>query len=122
VVLPVHTALPLAADGRVRLLAVGSPRRVASAPMVPTFAEAGVPGVEVDLWYGLLGPAGLLGDLVRRLNEGLRDWVNSPATAEALRAQGMVPAHGTPEQFAALIARDLERWARVVREARISAE
>ena len=121
-VLPVHTALPLAADGRIRMLAVGSPRRVASAPDVPTFSEAGVPGVEVDLWYGLLGPAGLPADYVRRLNDGLGDWVTSAATVEALRVQGMSPARATPEEFGALIARDLTRWARVVRDARISAE
>ncbi len=121
-VLPVHTALPLAADGRIRMLAVGSARRLASAPAVPTFAEAGMPDVEVDLWYGLLGPAGMPADLVRRLDEGLGAWVTNAATAEALRVQGMSPAHGTPDAFAALIARDLARWARVVREARISAE
>lgn len=121
-VLPVHTALPLAADGRVRMLAVGSAQRLPTLPGVPTFAEAGVQGAEVDLWYGLLGPAGLPQGIVTRLNEALAGWLATPATAEALRLQGMVPAHAPPAAFAGLIARDLERWARVVREARISAE
>jgi tripartite-type tricarboxylate transporter receptor subunit TctC len=121
-VMPVHTALPLAADGRIRMLAVGAARRVEAAPEVPTFAEAGVPGVEVDLWYGLLGPAGLPPAFVRRVNADLRDWLALPATREALRTQGMTPEGSTPEAFGALIARDLERWARVVRDARISAD
>lgn len=120
--LPIHTALPLAADGRIRPLALGSDRRAASAPDLPTLAEAGYPGVVADLWYGLLGPAGLPAPLVARLNGILNAWVTDPTTAEALRAQGMVPTPDTPAAFGALIARDATRWARVVREARISAE
>ena len=121
-VLPVHTALPLATDGRIRLLAVGSPARVPAAPDTPTFAEAGLPGVEVDLWYGLLGPAGLPPDLVQRLNAILNAWLAQPATREAFAAQGMTPSGGPPAAFAALIARDLRRWAAVIRDARISAD
>ena len=95
-VLPVHTALPLAADGRARLLAVGSPRRSAAAPAVPTMAEAGFAGAEVDLWYGLLGPAGLPPALVARLGGVLGDWLRLAPTAEALRAQGMSPVGEHP--------------------------
>jgi tripartite-type tricarboxylate transporter receptor subunit TctC len=121
-VLPVHTALPLAADGRIRLLAVGSPRRSPAAPAVPTMAESGFPGAEVDLWYGLLGPAGLPAPLIARLNTLLNDWLRQPATAEALKAQGMAPVGGTPAEFAAVIAHDLARWAEVIRRANISAD
>lgn len=120
--LPVHTALPLAADGRIRMLALGSEARAASTPKLPTLAEAGFPGVVADLWYGLLGPAGLPAPLVERLNAILNAWVTDAAMAEALRAQGMVPTPDTPAAFAALIARDAERWAQVVRETRISVE
>jgi tripartite-type tricarboxylate transporter receptor subunit TctC len=121
-VLPLHTALPLAADGRIRLLAVGSRQRSAVAPQVPTIAEAGFPGAEVDLWYGLLGPAGLPAPLVARLNAALQDWLLLPATRDQLQAQGMMPAGGTPDAFGALIRRDLERWAGVIRQAGISAD
>jgi tripartite-type tricarboxylate transporter receptor subunit TctC len=121
-VLPVHTALPLAADGRIRVLAVGSPRRSPAAPAVPTMAEAGFPGAEVDLWFGLLGPAGLASALVARLNAVLAGWLAQPATAETLRVQGMAPVGGSAEDFAAVLARDLARWARVIREAGISAD
>lgn len=121
-VLPVHSALPLAADGRIRLLAVGSPARSPAAPAVPTMAEAGFPGAEVDLWYGLLAPAGLPPAPVALLNAMLNQWLVLPATREALRAQGMTPAGGPPEAFAALVARDAARWARVIEQAKISAE
>jgi tripartite-type tricarboxylate transporter receptor subunit TctC len=121
-VLPVHTALPLAAAGQVRPLTVGSPARSAAMPAVPTMAEAGFLGAEVDLWYGLLGPAGLPQVLVARFNGELNDWLRLPATAEQLRAQGMQPVGGTPDAFAALIVRDLGRWAGVIRQAGISAD
>jgi tripartite-type tricarboxylate transporter receptor subunit TctC len=121
-VLPVHTALPLAAEGRIRLLAVGSPRRSAAAPEVPTMVEAGFAGAEVDLWYGLLAPAGLAAPLARRLNDAVNDWLALPATREQLRAQGMQPAGGSPAAFAALVAEDTARWARVIEQARIAAE
>jgi tripartite-type tricarboxylate transporter receptor subunit TctC len=121
-VLPLHTALPLAADGRIRLLAIGSPRRSPAAPAVPTMAESGLPGAEVDLWYGLLGPAGLPAPILARLNGLLNDWLRQPDTAAALEAQGMAPVGGSPAAFAEVIARDLARWAAVIRRANISAD
>lgn len=121
-VLPIHTALPLAQDNRIRMLAVGSAQRLAAAPQVPTFAEAGFPGAEVDLWYGLLGPAGLPAAQVTRLNAALNEWLTLPATGEQLRAQGRVPVGGPPDAFARLILSDLQRWARVIRTANIRAE
>jgi tripartite-type tricarboxylate transporter receptor subunit TctC len=121
-VLPLHTALPLAEAKQVRLLAIGSPARAAAAPGVPTMAEAGFPGVEVDLWYGLLGPAGLPPQLVVRLNDAVRTWAALPATQDQLRAQGMQPVGDSPEEFAATIAADLARWAGIIRAAGISAE
>jgi tripartite-type tricarboxylate transporter receptor subunit TctC len=121
-VLPVHTALPLAERGQLRMLAVGSPQRIAAAPQLPTFAEAGFAGAEVDLWYGLLGPAGLPEALRARLFGILSAWVRREDTRAQLAAQGMVPVGAEPAGFARLIAADAERWARVVRTANISAE
>ena len=118
--LPIHTALPL--EGRVKLLAVGSPARVAAAPALPTFAEAGFGGAEVDLWYGLLGPAGLPAALAERLRAVLAEWVARPEAAAALAAQGMVPVGAGGAPFAHLIAADQARWTRVIRAANISAE
>lgn len=120
--LPVHTALPLAEAGQVRLLAVGGAARAAAAPAVPSMAEAGFPRVAVDLWYGLLGPAGLPPALVLRLNALLGAWLAQPGTQDQLRAQGLQPVGGPAADFAAVIAADLARWAGVIRAAGISAE
>ncbi|MFC7738088.1 Bug family tripartite tricarboxylate transporter substrate binding protein [Roseomonas sp. GCM10028921] len=120
-VLPVHTALPLVQAGQIRMLAVAGERRAASAPDVPTLLEAGFPGVQADLWYGLLGPTGLPAPLVRRLNAELNAWLAEASTREALSAQGMIPSPTTPEAFSELIGQDYARWAAVIRDAKITA-
>ncbi len=121
-VLPVHTALPLAAANHVRPLAVGSPQRSAAVPDVPTMAEAGFPGAEVDLWYGLLAPAGLPDAAREALRTALDEWLRLPATKEQLNAQGMVTVGGRSEDFASVIAADRDRWASIVRRAGLSAD
>ncbi len=121
-VLPVHTAIPLATANHVRLLAVGSPQRSAAVPDVPTMAEAGFPGAEVDLWYGLLGPAGLPDAAREALRAALDEWLRLPATKEQLNAQGMTTVGGGSDEFASVIASDRDRWASVVRRAGLSAD
>ena len=76
---PTHVALPLAADKQIRILGVASAERVAAAPDVPTFAEQGVPGFEVDIWFGLLAPAGTPADVVMRYNDVINGFLRSPA-------------------------------------------
>lgn len=121
--LPLHTAMPLAAEGRIRMLAIGSPARSPAAPTLPTMAEAGFPGVRVGLWYGLFAPAGLPAALTERLNDALRGWLTEAGTADRLRALGMMPAADTAAPgFAALVARDADRWAMVIETARITAD
>ena len=88
---------------------------------MPTLAEAGVPGVQADLRYGLLGPAGLSNGLVQRMIADLNAWLAEPATIGALEAQGMVPAPATSETFGELVQRDHARWAAVIRQAGITA-
>lgn len=121
-VLPVHTAIPLAQGGQVRMLSVGSPRRSPAVPDVPTMAEAGFPGAEVDLWYGLLAPAGLPAAMREQLRAALDEWLRLPATAEQLRAQGMFTVGGSSEDFAAVIAADKDRWASIIQRAGLSAD
>jgi tripartite-type tricarboxylate transporter receptor subunit TctC len=121
-VLPVHTAIPLAAAGHVRLLSVGSPQRSAAVPDVPTMAEAGFPGAEVDLWYGLLGPANLPAAIREALRSALDGWLRLSVTKEQLQAQGMTTVGGSSEDFAALIASDGDRWASIIRRAGLSAD
>ena len=120
--LPVHTALPLAQDKQIRILAVGSNARSPVAPDVPTLAEQGVTGFEVDLWYGLLAPAGTPKDIIGRYNAVVNEILAAADVKEQFAKQGLVPVGGTPQQLADLIAKDLPRWAKVVRDAGITPE
>jgi len=118
--LPLHTALPLAGDKQIRLLAVGSGKRSAMAPDVQTLAEQGVSGFDVDLWFGLLAPAGSSPEIVVRYNKVLNEILAQTSIRDALAMQGMEVRGGSSDQLAELIARDLPRWLRVVRDAGIA--
>jgi len=120
--LPVHVALPLVKAGKLNMLASGGAQRAPATPEVPSLAESGVKDIDVDIWYALLGPAGLPGDVVQLLNRELAEILRDPETRAGLLKQGLSPATGTPAELAKLIEADLERWGRVVREARISAD
>jgi tripartite-type tricarboxylate transporter receptor subunit TctC len=120
--IPLHTVLPLAKDNQLRLLAIGSPKRSPLAPDVPTLTEAGVTGFEVDLWYGLLAPAGMPQDLIGRYNRVVNEILSTAKVREGLEKQGLIPRGGTPEQLAQLIASDHVRWAKVIKDAGITAE
>jgi tripartite-type tricarboxylate transporter receptor subunit TctC len=120
--LPVHTALPLAASGQIRILAVGSEQRAHQAPDVPTLAELGVAGFDVDLWYAVLAPAGTPPDVVARYNAAFNEILAEPNVRTSLDRQGLVAQGGPPQRLAALIAKDRARWAKVVKDAAISAE
>ncbi len=120
--LPVHVVLPLVKAGKLNMLASGGAQRAPATPEVPSLAESGVKDIDVDIWYALLGPAGLPGDVVQLLNRELAEILRDPETRAGLLKQGLSPATGTPAELAKLIAADLERWGRVVREARISAD
>jgi len=119
---PTHVALPLAADRAIRILGVASPERVAAAPNVPTLAEQGVTGFDVDIWFGLLAPAGTPADVIARTNAVINEFLRSPAIEGALAKQGLITAGGTPDTLAQLIAHDMAKWQRLIREAGITAE
>jgi tripartite-type tricarboxylate transporter receptor subunit TctC len=120
--MPVHTALPFARNNQIKVLAIGGAKRSPQAPDVPTLAEAGFPGVEVDLWYGLLAPSGTPAATVAKLNAEVNEILSEPALLETLRAQGLIAVGGTPVDFARLIAADLTKWGAVVKAANISAD
>jgi tripartite-type tricarboxylate transporter receptor subunit TctC len=119
---PVHTVLPLAADNQVRLLALGSEKRSALAPDLPTLGEQGLSGFEVDLWYGLSAPAGTPKDIIARYNTVVNEILASEDVKEQLAKQGLVPIGGSPQHLADLIQKDLPRWAKVVKDAGIQLE
>ena len=120
--LPVHVALPQVQAGKLNMLASGGAQRSPVTPEVPSLAEAGVKDIDVDIWYALLGPAGLPRDIVQTLNGELAAILRDPETRAGLLKQGLSPTTGTPAELAKLIETDLERWGRVVRDARISAD
>jgi tripartite-type tricarboxylate transporter receptor subunit TctC len=120
--IPVHTVLPLAADNQVRLFAIGSEQRSALAPDVPTLAEQGLSGFEVDLWYALSAPAGTPKAIIDRYHAVVNEILASPDVKEQFAKQGLVPVGGPPQRLADLIAKDLPRWAKVVQEAGITPE
>ncbi len=120
--LPVHVALPQVQAGKLSMLASGGAQRSPVTPQVPSLAEAGVRDIDVDIWYALLGPAGLPREVVAQLNAELAAILGDAETRAGLLKQGLSPQTGTPAELAKLIEADLERWGRVVREARISAD
>ncbi|TAN55463.1 MAG: tripartite tricarboxylate transporter substrate binding protein [Betaproteobacteria bacterium] len=120
--LPIHVALPQVRAGKLKALAVGSPKRSALAPELPTLAEGGFPGVESDIWYAFFAPQGTPREIVARLNLELTSVLALPEIRTSFQTQGLVPVASTPEEVRALVDKDLAKWDRVVREAKISPE
>lgn len=108
--------------GRIRALGVTTSRRAAALPDVPTIAEAGLPGFEVDGWYGLLAPAATPAVIIRRINNDLSSVVSMREIKERLLAAGIDARPSTSAEFHERIARDIARWAEVVKKARIAVE
>jgi tripartite-type tricarboxylate transporter receptor subunit TctC len=116
------TALPHVKSGRLRALGVTSAKRAVSVPDVPTIAQAGVPGYEAIQWYGFLAPAGTPREIVAKLNAEIVKILAAPETREKLSSDGAEPVGSTPEQFAAFIKSETEKWGRVVKAAGIQPE
>ena len=120
--LPVHVALPQVQAGKLNMLASGGAQRSPVTPDVPSLAETGVKDIDVDIWYALLGPAGLPREIVQTLNGELAAILRDPETRAGLLKQGLAPQTGTPAELAKLIESDMDRWGRVVRDAHITAD
>jgi len=101
--------------GRLRALGVTTAKRTQALPDVPTISESGVPGYESTQWFGILAPAGTPRPIVDRLNQEIVRIMNAPAMKERLNGQGLEVVTGTPEQFAAHIKSETEKWAKVVK-------
>ena len=106
-------------SGRLRALAVASDKRFPLLPEVPTVAEAGLPGYEASVWWGLVAPAKTPPEIVRQLNAETNKALADPAIAGKLSELGVVITPGTPEQFAAFINSQTELWAGVIKSAGI---
>jgi tripartite-type tricarboxylate transporter receptor subunit TctC len=116
------SAVPFVRSGQLRALAVTTPARIAALPDVPTMIEAGVKDYVVAGWNGLAGPAAMPAAIVDKLNAAVVKIVNEPAMQRFLLEQGAEPRTGTPPQFGAYIRDEVDKWAKVVRDAGAQAE
>lgn len=114
-------SMPLVKGGRVKILASGSAKRSTLMPDIPTFTESGVP-VVVTNWYSVVTRSGTPKPVIAKLHDELTRAINSPDMRTRLASAALEPAPSTPEQFRALIAAELQRWARVMKEADIRQE
>ncbi len=104
-------------DGRLRMLAIASAQRASALPDLPTMAEAGLPGVDDDYWFGFFAPANTPADVIRRLNRELTNAARAPDVKEFLESQAAGVITNTPEEFRTLIRNDIVRWRKIVRDA-----
>jgi len=108
--------LPHVRSGKIKALAVTSLTRSPLAPEVPTVDEAGVPGYEINVWFGVVGPAGIPRDTVARLNSEINRILQMPDVRERFRNGGVEPVGGTPEKFGEHLHSEIIKWGKVVRE------
>jgi len=115
-------ALPHMRSGKLKALGVGSARRSPLLPEVPTIAESGVPGYDGTIWWGVLGPAGIPGAIVTRLNTEIGVILRDPEMGKRLVAEAAEPVIETPEAFGKLIVNDIGKWGSVAKQAGLRAE
>ena len=113
-------AVPHATSGRVRALAVASLRRASALPDVPTFEESGIRGLEAAVWNAFVAPAGTPYDTIVRLALGITNAAESKLVRERLTAVGAESFSDTPDQFAAYLRMEVDKWAKVVKAASIN--
>jgi tripartite-type tricarboxylate transporter receptor subunit TctC len=119
----IPSGMPHVKSGRLRALAVTGDRRSALAPELPTIAEAGLPGFSSVTWFGLYAPRGMKADLVVRVHDAFEKAAHAPDVVESLAKLGVEPSPiGSSAQFAAMVAADSQRWARIIRERKITLE
>ncbi len=112
------TCVPQVRAGKIKALAVTSAKRSPWLPEVPTMAEAGLSGYSEagsDLWFGIVAPAGLPKPVVDRLNSALIEALRSPEMRQRIRGQMFDPWTSTPQEFAAVIKSDYDKWGKIVR-------
>ena len=116
------STLPHIRTGKLRAFAVSTLQRSPAVPDLPTVSEAGVPGYELTLWYGLWGPARMPKTLVGRLNTELKRVLGLEEIKERLAREGLEPKHSTPDEFRAVIRADTEKFFKVVKMANIKVQ
>ncbi len=116
------SAMPHVRSGKMRALAVTGLQRSPLMPELPTMAEAGVPGYNLEAWWGLFAPPGLPAPMLKRLSDELNSILVLPETAELLARDGAVPRPGSPDDFSKAISAEVGRWRKVIQDAHIVSE
>ncbi|MGH8812192.1 MAG: Bug family tripartite tricarboxylate transporter substrate binding protein [Advenella sp.] len=109
------TALPYVKSGKLRAIAVANPERSEALPDVPTIAESGVPGYAASAWYGFFAPAGTPDDIIQLLNKKITGILKLDDIGQRLLAMGAEPAMSTPQELAAYVAAESEKWGKVLK-------
>lgn len=115
-------ALPHVNSGRLKAIAVTSPKRAPALPNLPTLAEAGVPGYEATSWNGIFAPAKTPRPIINKIHAEVVKILNTPDVREKLVAAGSDPVGSTPEEFLAYVKSELARWGKVIRDNNIRSE
>ena len=108
--------------GRLKALAVLSAKRFPAAPDIPSATEAGMPGIESNVWFGLFAPAGTPKSIITKINRDVVAVLKLPEARDALLAQGAEASPTTPEEFAAYLKKEIDKWGKVIKEAGIKSE
>jgi tripartite-type tricarboxylate transporter receptor subunit TctC len=113
------SAMPMIQNGKLKALGVTTAKRSGAAPNINTLAEAGVAGYDMSTWYGLVGPANMPADVVKRLNQELRNVLQDPQVRSKMITQGVDPVTGTPEAFASFIQEETKAWAALLKKIKV---
>jgi tripartite-type tricarboxylate transporter receptor subunit TctC len=116
------TVIPHINSGRMKAIAVTGEARIPALPQVPTFTEAGLPGLDIRPWFCVLAPAGTPRAIINKLSTEIARIIAMPDVQDYLAKQGMNPFSSTPEQLAALMKNDMAKWAKVIKTANIKLE
>jgi tripartite-type tricarboxylate transporter receptor subunit TctC len=116
---PISAGLPHIKSGKLRALAVSTPKRNRTLPDVPTTGEAGVKGADAPLWFGVWGPAGMPADIVNKINADVRKALADPTVKERLANTGNEPMDMSPREFARFVRSEIDDYQRVVKAAGI---
>ena len=120
--LPIHVALEHVKAGKLNALAISSPEPNPLLPGVPSLSSLGYGKIDVDMWYGILAPKGTPDDVIQKFNVALKDILALPEVEKSFQTQGMTPTHSSAQEFDALIKKDAERWAALIKEQGIKAQ
>ena len=110
------STVPLVKAGKLKVLAVTGPKRSAQLPGVPTVAESGYPGYEVNNWQGLLAPARTPKDVITKIHQETARSLKLPEVVERLSVAGTEPIGSTPQEFAAFLHAEIAKWAQVIKQ------